>query len=137
MNKSYVTMEQNVCPVCCKSFDTGSLLLDTRMRETFDRHTTTGMAPCPECQKLADDGYVALIGCEPPADGADTTSPADAVRTGDVIHMRREVFAHMFSAAPPESFPMVFIEPEVVDMIKAHAAGQRDDVTTSTTGDAP
>ena len=37
MEKSYVTMEQKQCPVCGKIEDTGSLLLDKRLRKIKGR----------------------------------------------------------------------------------------------------
>lgn len=40
--KSYVTLEQKICVVCGRSYDTGSLLLDKRLRERFEHHTITG-----------------------------------------------------------------------------------------------
>ena len=48
MPKSYVTIEQHVCPVCGKAHDTGTILLDRRLRERFDMYTPTGYGLCPE-----------------------------------------------------------------------------------------
>lgn len=44
--KSYVSMEQNVCAVCGKTFDTGSILLDRRMQDSMERHTVTDWGLC-------------------------------------------------------------------------------------------
>ena len=41
MNKTYVTIEQNVCPVCGKTFETGALLMDDRLQDKFEMHTLT------------------------------------------------------------------------------------------------
>ena len=64
MNKSYVTMEQHICIICGKEFDTGALLLDKRLRKQFDQHTTTGIGMCPEHKKLHEEGYIALVGID-------------------------------------------------------------------------
>lgn len=60
-DKSYVTLEQHVCVVCAKPFDTNALLLHRRLAPVFERHTVTGWGLCPEHQKLKDDGFVALV----------------------------------------------------------------------------
>ena len=59
-DKSHVSLEQHVCLVCGKAFDTGTILLDKRLRASMEHHTKTGWGLCPEHQKLADDGFVAL-----------------------------------------------------------------------------
>jgi len=94
MSKSYVTLEQHICVVCAQPFDSGTLLLDQRLRPKFDMHTVTSayyesdgsfadpqpksrpdadrrglelkvnMGMCPEHKKLKDEGYIALVGCD-------------------------------------------------------------------------
>lgn len=46
MEKSYVTLA--VCPICRK--DTGTLLMDRRLKPTFEMHTVTP-EPCDECRE--------------------------------------------------------------------------------------
>ena len=82
--KSHVSMEQHVCPVCGKTHDTGAILLDRRLRQTFDRFTVTDYELCPEHAKLHADGFVALVEC---SNGP--TSLRDARRTGNIAHVRR------------------------------------------------
>jgi hypothetical protein len=59
MDKSYVTM--GLCPICEK--ENGSILMDRRLRDTFDRYTMTA-EPCDKCraEHLTDKGV--LILCE-------------------------------------------------------------------------
>ena len=61
MEKSYVTLEQHVCPVCMKTFDTGNLLLDDILRDVFEKYTVTGYGLCEEHKKVVEDGYVILV----------------------------------------------------------------------------
>lgn len=61
MEKSYVTFEQHVCPVCLKKIDTGNLLLDEQLRPIFDKCTITGYELCDEHRKIIEDGYVILV----------------------------------------------------------------------------
>ena len=46
MGKSFVTMA--VCPICRK--ETGDLLMDTQVRDVFERYTMTP-EPCQECRE--------------------------------------------------------------------------------------
>ncbi len=69
-DKSYVSLEQHVCLVCGAAFDTGNLLLDRRLRASMEHHTKTGWGLCTEHQKLADDGFVALVECDPQRSGS-------------------------------------------------------------------
>lgn len=123
MTKSYVTLEQQVCVVCFKSFDTGAILLDTRLRDRFEHQTTTGLGICPEHKKLMDDGFVALVECDPDKtvtyeeEGQATAKPEDAHRTGMIVHLRRSAFERIFNVPVPEKM-ICFIDPDAVKMIK-------------------
>lgn len=119
MDKSYVTMEQNVCPVCGKTFDTGAILMDTRMRDRFERSTLTGHSLCPEHQAQADDGFVFLIAADP---SQSRTSPdgskmklQDARRTGEVCAIKREAAARIFNC---EVGPVNFCDPGVIKALQ-------------------
>jgi hypothetical protein len=89
MSKSHVTMEQHKCAVCGKDYDTGALLLDTRLGKRFEMHTVTGWGLCPEHQKLYDDGYVALVGADLAKSkllSNGNCTPEGAWRTGECKH---------------------------------------------------
>jgi len=121
-DKSYVSLEQRVCLVCGTSFDTGSLLLDKRLRASMKRHTTTGWGLCPEHQKLFDDGFVALVECDPERSGAAAggrLKPEQAYRTGRVAHLRRTAFAEVFNTPITAEQACVFVEPGVLDHLQA------------------
>src|SRR3546814_18826039 len=75
-DKSHVSLEQHACLVCGARFDTGAILLDKRLRASMERPTATGWGLCPEHQKLSDDGFVALVECDPQRSG----SPSGADR---------------------------------------------------------
>ncbi|MBL5864351.1 translesion error-prone DNA polymerase V subunit UmuC [Serratia fonticola] len=62
-------MEQHVCLVCGVPFDTGSLLLDKRLRASLERHTVTDWGLCPEHQKRFSEGFIALVECDPERSG--------------------------------------------------------------------
>jgi hypothetical protein len=98
--KSFVSIEQHVCMVCGAAFDTGSILLNKRLRANMEQRTKTGWGLCPEHQKLFDDGFVALVECDPQRSGSPSSShikPEQAYRTGRLAHLRRTLFVQMFN----------------------------------------
>lgn len=118
--KSYVTMERRVCVVCAQAYETGALLMSQRMLKRFNEFTTTGWGMCPEHQKLADDGYVALI--EIDADRSDSPPTVDgAYRLGHVAHVRRSAWAELFNGEPPEH-GVTFVDTETLDTLRGMAS---------------
>lgn len=122
-DKSHVSLEQHVCLVCGKAFDTGTILLDKRLRASMERHTATGWGLCPEHQKLFDDGFVALVECDPQRSGSPAgharMKPEQAYRTGRLAHLRRTVFAQMFNVPIEDKQACVFVEPGVIDQLQS------------------
>ncbi|WP_273828113.1 ATPase [Pseudomonas sp. SBT1-2] len=121
--KSYVSMEQHICVVCAQKFDTGSILLDKRLRSSMEYHTLTGWGLCPDHQRLFDDGFVALVECDPERSGEILESgrmkPDQAYRTGQLAHLKREAFAKVFNVPVAPELPCVFVEPGVIKMLQA------------------
>ena len=113
MEKSFVTLEQNVCPICTKVFETGNLLMDTRIRngklaETFDKYTVTGYSVCEECQKMIDDGRVALVEINEPSDPNNLTLD-NVDRTGKIGWMKRDIVQQFIPEFPEDKF-MCYVE---------------------------
>jgi len=122
---SHVSLEQHVCLVCGKPFDTGALLLDKRLRASMTRHTVTGWGLCPEHQKLSDDGFVALIECDPQRSGSlagGHMKPEQVYRTGRLAHLRRSVFVEFFNMPIEDTQACIFVEPGVLDQLQAMVA---------------
>jgi len=120
-DKSHVSLEQHVCLVCGVAFDTGAILLDRRLRASMERHTVTGWGLCAEHQKLADDGFVALVECDPQRSGSPggRLRPEQAYRTGRLAHVKRHVFAQLFNVPIKASQACVFVEPGVIEQLQA------------------
>ena len=113
MEKSFVTLEQNVCPICTKVFETGNLLMDTRIRngklmETFDKCTITGYSVCEECQKMIDEGRVALVEINEPSDSNNLTLD-NVDRTGKIGWMKRDIVQQLIPEFPEDKF-MCYVE---------------------------
>lgn len=128
MTKSYVTMEQQVCLICTKTFDSGTLLIDRRLRETFETYTTTGWGLCPEHEKLHKDGFIALVGVDPERGG--TSDPNKVYRTGTIVHLKCSVWDNIFSTPLPtadgEPVPLAFTSDEVLEHLISLQGEQND-----------
>ena len=121
MDKSFVTMEQQMCLICGCTFDTGAILLDRRMRDKFEQHTTTGTGLCPEHQKLHDDGYIALVGVDPVkslASNSGVLKAENAYRTGKIAWLRRDKAKDILNMPPEDlAIPFAFIEHAALDLM--------------------
>jgi hypothetical protein len=115
-DKSHVSMEQKVCVVCGKRYDTGAILLDRRLRDSMERHTVTGWGMCEEHEAMRADGYVALIGANPGSD-EETIQPGEADRTGALVHLKREKFDEIFNVPCPDGM-VCFVDPQVIEMFR-------------------
>lgn len=120
MEKSHVSLETKICPACDKQHQTGSILLDRRLKESMDRETPTGFALCPEHKK---DGFVCLIVCDPSksqpsVDG--TMLPQNAYRTGEVIHMKKSAAKHILNMNV-SAFKFCYIDISAAEAIRKMA----------------
>jgi len=117
-NKSYVTVEQHICPVCGVEHDSGAILMDRRMRDRFEHTTLTGYSLCDVHQKQNDEGYVFLIGAIPKGVHSDRKSnfkEDDVTRTGELVSIKRHVAEQLFNC---EVAPMMYVEPAAVKKIQ-------------------
>jgi hypothetical protein len=116
MEKSYVTMEQQLCVVTGKPFDTNSLLLDQSFKKVFDKHTITGWGFSPEVQEKIDEGYVALV--EIDGDKSEKTKgvilPQNAYRLGRIVYIKKHVLEEITGDVSKE---MAWVEPDFLDYL--------------------
>jgi hypothetical protein len=121
VDKSFVSLEQRICLVCGVAFDTGALLLDKRLRQTLEHHTATGWGLCTEHQQRFDDGFVALVECDPARSQAsvgDVMEPGQAFRTGQVAHVKRALFHELFAVTIKDNVPIVYVELGIIAAIE-------------------
>ena len=125
-DKSHVSLERHVCLVCRTAFDTGNILLDKRLRASLESHTSTGWGLCDEHRRLFDEGFVALVECDPERSGkptgTDRLKPEAAYRTGRLAHLKREAFAGVFNVQLAADQPCVFVEPGVIEQLQGMVA---------------
>ncbi len=116
-NKSHVGMGHALCPVCGVKHDE-TVLLDTRLKPTLTDNMFTGWALCPAHEALRNE-FLVLVECSNnPPEGA-TIGPEDAVRTGNIYHVRRSVANQLFNVRLDPTLPMVFVEVGVIAAIQA------------------
>jgi hypothetical protein len=117
--KSFVTMEQNICPVCGITFETGNILMDKRLKESFENKTITGYSLCEEHKELYSKGYIALVGIDENKSKTFNGSYKleDVYRTGKIVHIKSSAFPGLFNQPAPET-PFVFTSDEVITKLE-------------------
>lgn len=96
-DKSYVSLEKSICPICGKEFETGNLLLDKHLQNRFDKYTLTGFSMCPEHQKMLDDGYLFFIEVKNGETMESHLKIEDADRTGRLACIKKEAAQKIFN----------------------------------------
>ena len=120
--KSYVSVEVKVCEICGSEWETNSILLDKRLKESMESKTITGYGLCPEHQKLHDEGYIALIAVD---ESRSSNKPKNNIikgldgiyRTGNIAFIKREAAQRVFNCETP-SGPFMYCEDEVINMLE-------------------
>jgi len=112
--KSHVGMETNLCVVCGKEFETGTIFLDRRLKNTLKTHNCTDWGICPEHQQQIDEGYCHLVVGVPPDDNTHV-QPADVNRTGEIISVKEHVLRQVITVPPNK---VMFIDPEAAEQLK-------------------
>jgi len=98
MDKSFVTIA--VCPICGE--ETGDLLIDTKLRESFGMHTVTP-EPCKACrEKYLSEGVLLF-----------------APETGGIVVLKDAAYERIFSQKVPDG-KVALCEAGVIE--KLHAA---------------
>lgn len=120
MDKSHVSLEMKVCIVCGHKYSAG-VLIQKNLRPTLERETITGYGMCEDHEKLSKDGYLALVGIDPTKSEIlpnGNVKPEGVYRTGNVAHIRRTIMHQVIDAKLPDGQEVVFVEDEVIHMLK-------------------
>lgn len=105
MDKSYVTMA--VCPICQE--DNGTILMDRRLKDTFERRTVDPTGVCDKCR----DKYL--------TEGILLINP----KNGNLVVLKEEAFKAVLDAKVPEN-RIAFCDQELLDKIQAEANSNED-----------
>ncbi len=115
MDKQWISRGRRECPACGKLHETGAILLDRNMRNSFPgQYTCTGLCFCPDCKKYIDDGYVILIEAANMPVGNQTIHVGEANRTGRVCYLKKHVAQEIFGMETE----MAFIDPEAFGLLE-------------------
>jgi len=96
--KSFTTIEQRVCRVTGKKYDTNTLLIDKRLREKYEMYTITGWGFSPEVVEKFEEGYVALVEVDETKSSKDDKgqiTPQGAYRLGRVAYIKKKVLLEL------------------------------------------
>ena len=117
--KSHVSMAQKICIVTGKPFDSGEILLDTRLKKSLKRHTVTGYGISPEVQKILDEDNIALVGIVPEKSNnlGNIVNPEDMYRSGKIAYIKNYAFKHIFKQEPPKG-KILFIATEIINQLE-------------------
>ena len=118
MEKDYVGLEQKVCPVTGKVFDSG-ILLDTRLKKTLPHKTVTGYEISPEVREKINEGYIALVGCDESKSDKlpnGNISPEGAYRTGAIMYIKKEAARQIFNTEITTEF--AFCDAKVIKYLE-------------------
>ena len=120
--KTYVALQQAICPVCANKHDTG-VIINRRLEKTFEPKIVTHWQMCPEHEKLKSEGYVALVGIDPAK--SDGTKLHEVFRTGSLAFLKADRWSDVFDIPEPEH-GVCYAENAVIDML-AKASPNSDD----------
>lgn len=138
MEKSHVGMEARCCIVCGHQYETGNILLNTKLKATLERVQLTGWGPpCPDCdEKLGHGTRIALVEVKARPGWARTEmKPDEGNRTGKIAYIDRALFRAIFNADDTREgkpLAMVWVDEGTVERLEeiqrqsdiAHAADE-------------
>lgn len=106
--KSHVGMETKVCQVCGIEYQTGAILLDTKLKDSLSRYTVTGYGIC---QEHSDTNYIHLVVVKNKEgdEGDKFLSPSKANRVGPILSIKRDVIGKLIPSLEGSKLPLVFI----------------------------
>lgn len=91
MDKSYVSLEKKICSICGNKHETNSLLLDMRLKDSFEHYTVTGYDHCDDCQAKIDDNYIAMVEVDNSPEEGSIMKQENANRTGQIAWVKKHV----------------------------------------------
>lgn len=115
----YVRMAKHQCPVCGVTHEHNTeILIHKKLKAIKDDELLSGTSLCEIHDNLFKDGFIALIVID--EDGHESREHVkedNATRTGELLHLKREVFNNIFEYNIHSKMPMVYITQEVYDML--------------------
>lgn len=120
-DKSFQSLEQSTCIVCgckCES-DLGKM--DAQLRDLVQQLGIAKCSLCPACRAFRDQGFIALVECDPEKSGNPKTGqrlmPEEVHRTGLIILVDEETFTAVFQKPALSRMPCVYVPPGVIQRL--------------------
>lgn len=135
MNKNipddYIALSEHICEICGVTHTHNTeVLIHRNLRSIPEDKRVTGFGLCKEHDELNQKGYLALIGVSN-AEGLnkskDRLKMQEAERTGECIHIRRNVFHDIFDTVVEDHIKMVFVTPDVITHLTKLTEGLEDE----------
>lgn len=117
--KSHVSLDTKICPICTKQHEIG-ILLDRRLKNSMEKNTITGYSICPECKEHLDNGFMGLVEIDVEKSGTDSKNYItfeNAWRTGNIMFAKKEMLKHILGDNYVER-PFSFVEPEFISILQ-------------------
>jgi len=135
MNKSYVGMGHDRCPICATDHG-DSVLLHKRMEEVFEdgEKVLVSIELCPDCKAKRAESYIALVEIDEEKSGGytETIKPENAWRLGGIAWVRSEAWTKIFNVPVPKD-GMAFVGPDVIAMLEEMMPDETDETERSQT----
>lgn len=115
--KNVVGLEQKVCVVCGKQYDSGSILISKNLNREIPERPVTGYGLCPEHTK---EGFLCII--EVDKDKSVITDgrikPENAYKTGRNCYIKYEAAENIFSDPEISKYPFIFGDDEIFEYLE-------------------
>jgi len=118
-NKSHVSLEHKICVVCGAKYKTDTVLIHKRLSKSLPPNAVTGWGMCNEHQKLKDDGFIAMVGCDESKSTHTKNgniNPEGAFRTGKIAHVKKDAWNQITKIPVPEGM-MFFCGDDVIEQL--------------------
>ena len=108
-----IALVKEACPICCKEMD-GPIIIgkERNKKRAREINAMNGKVinfadnPCPECQKLIDEGCFFIIGIDPNK----TTDMNNPYRTGHIVGISKECDFYKFLPEESKQFKAIFMD---------------------------
>lgn len=121
-DKASQSTERLSCIVCCAEYESEVLIMDADMREMLEKLGIAKWGLCPTCRALRDEGFIALVECDPEKSGnpkaGQRVLPDKVHRTGVMVRIPQEVFYSLFGRPAFARMPCVYVPPGVIQQLR-------------------
>lgn len=125
MPNDFVGMQVMTCQICGREHSHGaSILLNRRFKPIKDEELQGGYHLCEDDEKMFNQGYIALIEVDP---SKSKTEEGVFWRTGQIVHVRKELAASLFPQMELNGHPLAHVEIGIIDNLRK----QFDEVNTT------